>query len=76
MIPPGWHLAARLVEGADTIKSEEQAVTLAERISELTPMRRAGNPAELRGLALYLASDASSFVTGAVFMHDSGWSSW
>ena len=29
------------------------------------PMDRAGNPEELHGAAVYLASDASSFMTGS-----------
>jgi NAD(P)-dependent dehydrogenase (short-subunit alcohol dehydrogenase family) len=32
----------------------------------MTPMNRPGVPEELQGAALYLASDASSFVTGSV----------
>ncbi len=35
-------------------------------------LRRAAHPDELVGLALYLASDASSFVTGATFSIDGG----
>jgi len=35
-------------------------------------LKRAGHPDELVGLALYLASDASSFVTGATFHIDGG----
>jgi NAD(P)-dependent dehydrogenase (short-subunit alcohol dehydrogenase family) len=33
---------------------------------------RAGNPSEITGTALYLASDASSFTTGAVIPVDGG----
>ncbi|TBL74641.1 SDR family NAD(P)-dependent oxidoreductase [Paenibacillus thalictri] len=43
---------------------------------ELTPMKRPGNPDELGGLAVYLASEASSFVTGSVFVVDGGYSVW
>ena len=39
----------------------------------LTPMARPGTPDELGGLALYLASDASSFVTGSVYTVDGGY---
>ncbi|WP_054936370.1 SDR family oxidoreductase [Moorella stamsii] len=40
---------------------------------ELTPMKRIGAPEELGGIAVYLASDASSFTTGAVFVVDGGY---
>ena len=36
------------------------------------PLRRGGQPEEIVGLALYLASDASSFTTGAVIPVDGG----
>ena len=39
---------------------------------EAALQRRAAHPDELIGLALYLASDASSFVTGATFNIDGG----
>jgi NAD(P)-dependent dehydrogenase (short-subunit alcohol dehydrogenase family) len=39
----------------------------------LTPMKRPGIPEELQGIALYLASDASSFATGGVFVIDGGY---
>jgi NAD(P)-dependent dehydrogenase (short-subunit alcohol dehydrogenase family) len=41
-----------------------------------TPMGRPGNPDELQGIALYLASEASSFATGAVFSIDGGYTAW
>lgn len=37
-----------------------------------TPMRRLGEPEELVGVAVYLASDASTFVTGQVLTVDGG----
>jgi NAD(P)-dependent dehydrogenase (short-subunit alcohol dehydrogenase family) len=42
--------------------------------TSLTPMNRMGKPQELGALAIYLASDASSYVTGAVCMIDGGYS--
>jgi NAD(P)-dependent dehydrogenase (short-subunit alcohol dehydrogenase family) len=41
-----------------------------------TPMKRAGVPDELGPLAVYLASDASSFVTGGVYLIDGGYTIW
>ena len=40
---------------------------------DLTPMKRLGAPEDLQGIALYLASDASSFATGGVFTIDGGY---
>jgi 2-keto-3-deoxy-L-fuconate dehydrogenase len=41
---------------------------------ERQPMRRLGAPREIADLAVYLASDESSFTTGAVHVIDGGWS--
>ena len=35
-------------------------------------MGRVGQPHEIAGIALYLASDASSFATGQLFLVDGG----
>jgi len=39
---------------------------------ERTPMKRIAEPNEIAGIMVYLASSASSFVTGAVFSVDGG----
>lgn len=36
-----------------------------EKVAASTPLRREGDPAEVADLAVYLVSDASSFITGA-----------
>ena len=45
----------------DTFTKQE----VREKVAAGTPLRREGNAAEVADLAVYLASDASSFITGA-----------
>jgi len=46
----------------------------AKSIIKLTPFKRFGKPEELIGAALFLASDASKFITGTVLPVDGGFS--
>ncbi len=45
---------------------------LGPKIVKRIPMRRAGKPEEIGGLAVYLASDDASFVTGEVYFITGG----
>lgn len=48
----------------------------AARLSSRTMLGRVGNASEIRGPVLFLASAASSFVTGSVLTADGGWTAW
>jgi NAD(P)-dependent dehydrogenase (short-subunit alcohol dehydrogenase family) len=45
-------------------------------IVERTPMGRWGQPDELAGVAIFLASHASDFITGQTIFIDGGWTIW
>ncbi|MBX0322138.1 SDR family oxidoreductase [Halomicroarcula sp. F13] len=53
----------------------EENPSMEETWLENTPMGRLGRPEELRDLVVYLASDASSFMTGSVVVMDGGYTS-
>jgi len=66
-IAPGWfptHMSNRILEHHKDLF-----------LSHI-PMRRFGNEDDLKGAAVFLASDASNFVTGHVLVVDGGQSAW
>jgi NAD(P)-dependent dehydrogenase (short-subunit alcohol dehydrogenase family) len=48
----------------------------ASRLASHTMLGRVGDASEIRGPVVFLASAASSFVTGSVLAADGGWTAW
>jgi len=66
---PGW------VDTALTRHAREQVAGLHERVLARTPAGRWGANDDFEGIAVFLASPASAFVTGAAIPVDGGYSS-
>jgi 2-deoxy-D-gluconate 3-dehydrogenase len=66
---PGW------VNTDLTRKARVEVDGLHERVLERTPARRWGEAADFAGIAIFLASAASNFITGVAIPVDGGYSS-
>ncbi|MDH4109932.1 MAG: glucose 1-dehydrogenase [Gammaproteobacteria bacterium] len=64
-ILPGYFLTPM---SRDFVTSDEGA----RAVKAMIPMRRVADPSEIKGLAVMLASSASSFITGGEFTIDGG----
>jgi 2-deoxy-D-gluconate 3-dehydrogenase len=66
---PGW------IDTALTRRARAEVAGLHERVLARTPAGRWGTPEDLGGIAVFLASSASDFVTGTAIPVDGGYSS-
>jgi NAD(P)-dependent dehydrogenase (short-subunit alcohol dehydrogenase family) len=66
-ILPGW-IATDMTAGA------QENAAFAEKVIPRVPARRWGEPEDFGGMAVYLASDASSYQSGTTIVIDGGYS--
>jgi 2-deoxy-D-gluconate 3-dehydrogenase len=66
---PGW------IDTELTQRARREVAGLHERVEARTPAGRWGTPADMAGVAVFLASKASNFVTGTAIPVDGGYSS-
>lgn len=71
-ICPGTVKTPSLSERVRALGGDEEAAW--RGFTSRQPMGRLGEPEEIAALALYLASDESSFTTGTIHVVDGGWS--
>jgi 2-dehydro-3-deoxy-D-gluconate 5-dehydrogenase len=64
---PGW------IDTDLTRRARQQVTGLHERVENRTPVRRWGTPEDMAGIAAFLASPASDFVTGTAIPVDGGY---
>jgi 2-deoxy-D-gluconate 3-dehydrogenase len=65
---PGW------IDTELTVGAREQVAGLHEKVLARTPAGRWGVPQDLAGIAVFLASSASDFITGTAIPVDGGYS--
>ena len=68
-ILPGW------IDTDLTKRARQILPALHDKVLDRTPARRWGVPADFEGIAVFLCSDASDFVTGTAIPVDGGFSS-
>ncbi|CAN5261976.1 SDR family NAD(P)-dependent oxidoreductase [soil metagenome] len=71
-IAPGWHAGTQLGRERRAAASFADDKRFMEFLCNSPPLGRVGQPEELSELLLFLASDASRYVTGQVIAHDGG----
>lgn len=73
-ISPGYFDTA--MNQAVLAQQGEEGAKMRQYWETHTPMRRLGTPSELKGVVAFLASDASTYVTGSEIIVDGGYTLW
>jgi NAD(P)-dependent dehydrogenase (short-subunit alcohol dehydrogenase family) len=74
-IAPGWHAGTALGAERSSSLTEQDVQRFRQAVSKRIAIGHYGQPEDIAGLVVYLASDASHYLTGQVIAHDGGWDS-
>lgn len=61
------------IEGKIAGKKNKQNKKFINRYSKMTPLKRMGRPQDIAPATIFLASEASSYITGSNIVIDGGW---
>jgi NAD(P)-dependent dehydrogenase (short-subunit alcohol dehydrogenase family) len=74
-IAPGF-FKTQFAAGGGGGEEADWKIKMRDQIAERMPLQRRGEPDEIKGAAIFLASDASCLVTGHTLTVDGGWMAW
>ena len=69
-------IAPSYIRAGIALRDIESDERILKQNLRMIPMGRGGEPHEIAGPAVFLASDASTFITGTVIPVDGGWVAW
>lgn len=58
------------------LETQKASPEFIEKLANMTPLGRIGEPSEIKGLSLLLCSELGSYINGQNFGVDGGWTAW